>query len=380
MTSAVEQGITPAAEQAAFFDAARQWLSEAVPERWLKERGALSEEETIAIRIEWDRQLYRGGYSGLSIPVEFGGKGFGLREEVTFHELAARAHAPEGIGRIGKILTAPTLIAHGSAAQQKRYLPAILSGKEVWCQAFSEPGAGSDLASVSTFARPTEGGYLVSGQKIWTSYAQYADHAILLAKTSQTEPRYRNLSYFLLDMRQPAIKFRTIRQIAGGSHFSEVFFDDAFIAVDDRVGEEGEGWNVAMTTLTSERGGVEAITRYVEMRGDMDILLRCCAKDAGKLAFAQDFDTRLELVRWQVMKALERVDDDKRFFQATCVLKVTWSELWQEIASFSASLNCRSHEEHWRNQYLETRAVSIYSGSSEIQRNVIGDRVLGLPR
>lgn len=363
-----------------FLDGVRAWLEEAVPERWRTHRGALSEEEKIEIRAEWDRKLFAGGYAGLSIPKKYGGQGLGLREEVLFHELAARARAPEGIGRVGKILTVPTLIQHGSEAQMAKYIPRIMAGTEVWCQTFSEPGAGSDLASVSTLARKVDGGYLISGQKTWTSFAQYADRAILVAKTSMTEPRYKNLSYFLLDMRQPGITFRTIRQISNTSHFAEVFLDDAFVADEDLVGVEGGGWKVAMTTLTAERGGIETVTRYVDIRGDVDLLLNCCAKGTHQETEVEALDVRLELVRWQVMKALEFVDDDEAFFRRTCMLKIMWSEIWQQVTHVAIALNCREHEEHWRNQYLETRAVSIYSGSNEIQRNIIGDRVLGLPR
>ncbi|CAB4943782.1 unannotated protein [freshwater metagenome] len=367
-------------DRGSFVEGARQWLSENVSQRWIDERGALSEEETIEIRKEWGRQLHAGGYAGLALPREVGGQGLGLREEVLFHELAARANAPDALGRIGTILTIPTLLTHGTDDQRARYIPAILSGESIWCQGFSEPGAGSDLASVATFARRTEGGWLVNGQKIWTSFAQYSDRAILLAKTSNEDPRYKNLTFFLLDMKQPGITFSTIRQISGASHFAEVFFDDVFISDDDRVGEEGQGWKVAMTTLTSERGGVEGISRYVEIRGDLDILTRCCAGGTEHSATVESLDTRLELIRWQIMKALDRVDDVERFFQATCMLKVMWSELWQELTSFAVALDCPDHDEHWRNQYLETRACSIYSGANEIQRNIIGDRVLGLPR
>ena len=363
-----------------FTEGVQQWLSDNVPERWVNERGALGEEEIVSIRSEWDRQLYAGGYAGLSIPRKFDGQGLGLREEVLFHELAAKAHAPEGIGRIGKILTVPTLITHGTEEQQTAYIPGIMAGSEVWCQAFSEPGAGSDLASVSTFARRTEGGYLLNGQKIWTSFAQYADRAILLAKTSLTEPRYHNLSFFLLDMRQPGITFRTIRQISDTSHFAEVFFDDVFIAETDRVGEEGDGWKVAMATLVSERGGVEAITRYVDVRGDLDVLTECCVRGSGKEDQAAALDVRVELIRWQVMKALDFEDDPTAFFQRTCMMKIMWSEIWQELTELAITLNCLTHEEQWRHQYLETRSVSIFSGTNEIQRNIVGDRVLGLPR
>ncbi len=369
-----------AMQETSFLDAASAWLDDNVPERWRTERNALAEDEVIEIRRQWDRQLYAGGYAGLSLPEEVGGQGRGLREEVLFHELAARAHAPEGLGRIGRILTVPALLAHGSDQQQARYIQEILRGDSVWCQGFSEPGAGSDLASVTTQARRVEGGYLLSGQKIWTSFAQYADRSIVLARSSATEARYHNLSFFLLDMKQPGITFRTIRQISGDSHFAELFLNDVFVPDEDLVGEENGGWAVAMTTLTAERGGIEAITRYVEMRGDLDTLLRCCADNPGHRDRAQDMDTELELVRWQVMKALDYLDDDRAFFRRTCMLKVMWSEQWQRLTEFAVQLACSEHREHWRHQYLEVRAASIYSGSNEIQRNIIGDRVLGLPR
>jgi len=372
--------MTALADSTGFVEGARAWLQRAVPQRWRESRGALSEDEKIAIRSEWDRQLYAGGFAGLSIPIEYGGQGFGLREEVLFHEVAARANAPEGIGRVGKILTVPTLIAHGSEAQKAKYIPGIMSGTQVWCQAFSEPGAGSDLASISTFARRVEGGYLVSGQKTWTSFAQYSEKAILVAKTDMEAARHKNLSYFLLDMNQPGITFRTIRQISDTSHFAEVFLDDAFVADEDLVGAEGDGWKIAMTTLTAERGGVEAITRYVDIRGDVDVLLHCCAQSGSQRDAIQELDTRTELIRWQVMKALDFVEDDAAFFRRTCMLKVMWSETWQEVTELGMRLGCRQHSDHWRNQYLETRAMSIYSGTNEVQRNIIGDRVLGLPR
>ncbi len=372
--------MTTVDERTDFLDQARRWLDDAVPERWRTQRSALTEEETVQIRAEWDRQLFAGGYSGLSLPTSIGGKGMSLREEVLFFELAARAHAPEGIGRIGKILATPTILAHGTQWQRDRYIPPILRGEEVWCQGFSEPGAGSDLASVTTLAKKVEGGWLVSGQKIWTSFAQYAQKCILLARTSTTAPRYRNLSFFLLDMDQPGITFRTIRQISGSSHFAEVFLDEAFVADEDLVGEEGEGWKVAMTTLTSERGGIEAVTRYVELRGDADVLLGCCARTPQGRAEADELSTRIELVRYQVLKALDYENDDTAFFRRTCMLKIMWSELWQELTELAMREACPDHEEHWRSQYLDTRAATIYSGSNEIQRNIIGDRVLGLPR
>jgi alkylation response protein AidB-like acyl-CoA dehydrogenase len=367
-------------EMVAFAADARDWLASNVPARWVNERSSLTEDEVTEVRMQWDRQLYAAGYAGLSIPKEFGGQGLDLVAEVVFGELAARAHAPDGYGRIGKILTAPTLIALGTRQQQERYLDPLLSGNEIWCQGFSEPGAGSDLAAVSSFARPTEGGYLVSGQKVWTSFGEHADKSLFLAKTSDEAPRYRNLTMFLLDMNQPGIAIRPLKQISGGSHFAEVFLDDAFVSVEDRLGDEGNGWRVAMTVFQNERGGVESISRYVEMRTDMDLLVGCCAKQGDRLDEALEYETRLELVRWQVIKALSRQDDEVAFTAATGVLKVFWSELWQEITRMGMDSMCPTHRDHWRYQYLEIRSATIYAGSSEVQRNIIGDRILGLPR
>jgi alkylation response protein AidB-like acyl-CoA dehydrogenase len=362
-----------------FADEARQWLQDNVSAYWREHRGALGEDEEVAIRQEWDRQLWAGGYAGLSLSRDYGGQGLGLAEEVTFHELAARAQAPDGLGRIGKILTAPTLITHGTPEQRDRLLPPILSGDEVWCQGFSEPGSGSDLASVRCAARRADGGYLVSGRKTWTSYSRYARRCLLLARSSDTAPRYRNLVLLLVDMSAPGISLSPIRQISGSAHFSETTFEDVFVPDADRLGGDGEGWQMAMTVLANERGTIEGITRYVAIRADMDLLLGCCAAESEAARLA-DLDTRVELVRWQVGKAVARRDDERDFLRATSVLKVTWSELWQDIAAVAARTACPRHRAHWRHQYLESRSATIYSGTSEIQRNIISERILGLPR
>lgn len=304
---------------------ARTWLAENVPDRWRQHRGSLSEVESDAIRREWDRQLHRGGFAGLSLPVELGGRGLGLAEEVIFGELAAREHAPDGLGRIGKILTAPTLIAHGTPAQRTTYLPRILAGEEVWCQGFSEPGSGSDLASVTTLARKVDGGYSVSGHKVWTSFARHADRCLMLARCDESSPRYRNLSMYLVDMHQPGITISDIRQISGATHFAEVHFDEVFVADADRLGQDGDGWRIAMTVLTNERGGVEAISRYVEVRADMDLLAECCGKSVEYERDLGTLDTRVELIRWQVAKAVELQADEQAYSRATAILKVLWS-------------------------------------------------------
>jgi alkylation response protein AidB-like acyl-CoA dehydrogenase len=369
-----------AASGSEFAQAAGSWLQENVPRRWREHRGTLDEHEAIDIRRQWDRQLYEAGYSGLSLPTEFGGQGLGLAEEVAFSELAAQAQAPDGLARIGRILTAPTLIAHGTEQQRERFLPPILQGLETWCQGFSEPGAGSDLAGVSCRADKVAGGYEITGRKIWTSFAAYSDRCLMLARTSQDAPRHKNLSMFLLDMNQPGVDIGTIKQISGGTHFAEVHFDHVFVSDDELIAEEGSGWRVAMTTLMNERGGVEAASRYVEMRADMDLLLTMCGADPRRADVLADLDRRTELVRWQISKAVHLEDDETEFVRATSILKVLWSELWQEITEVGLRFSTAAHREHWRYQYLESRSASIFSGTSEIQRNIISERVLGLPR
>lgn len=359
---------------------AEAWLNENVSKEWRDNRGALGEEDETRIRLEWERKLFEGGYASLSLPIAYGGRGLGLGEEVIFGELAARAKAPDGMGRIGKILVAPTLVAHGSEYQKETYIPPIVSGEEIWCQGFSEPSSGSDLASVSCSARRAEGGFLVRGRKTWTSYSRVSSHCLLLAKTDESGPRYRNLSMLLLNMNSPNVSLSPIRQISGSQHFSETFFDDVFVADVDVLGGEGNGWKMAMAVLGNERGPVEGVARYVEIRADMDLLKECCARGSELKAELENLDTRVELVRWQVSKAVARQHDIDGFLKSTSVLKVTWSELWQEITSLASKLSCAEHRSHWRHQYLEIRSATIYSGTSEIQRNIIAERVLGLPK
>jgi alkylation response protein AidB-like acyl-CoA dehydrogenase len=357
-----------------------QWLEANVSDYWRQNRGALNEEEECRIRLEWERKLYEGGYSALSLPVEYGGQGMGLAEEVIFGELAARAQAPDGMGRIGKILVANTLVAKGTEDQKTTFIPPIVAGEQIWCQGFSEPGSGSDLASVSCGARRVDGGYLVRGRKTWTSYSRYADRCLLLARTDETASRYKNLSLLMLDMHAAGVDLSPIRQISDSQHFSETVFDDVFVAEEDVIGAEGDGWNMAMVVLGNERGSIEAIARYVEIRADMNLLLGCCARPGEATDRLRELDTRVELIRWQVSKAVARMDDLTRYLRSAMVLKVMWSELWQEITSLALKLSCSSHKAHWRHQYLESRAATIYSGTSEIQRNIISERILGMPK
>lgn len=357
------------------------WLEAHVPPRWRDNRGSLSNVESDEIRRAWDRTLFEGGYAGLSLPEEFGGKGLGLAEEVALNVLAGRAQAPDGFGRVGKVLVAPMLIASGSAAQRSKYVPAIVSGEHVWCQGFSEPNAGSDLAGITTTAIKVDGGWEITGRKTWTSFAQHADYCFLLARTDVDAPRYKNLGMFLVDMKQTGVTVHDIKQISGAVHFAETQFDRVFVPDDDLVGAADEGWAVAMRVLQHERGGTETAARYVEIRADVDLLLETCG-DRPELAMKlRDLDIRTELLRWQLSKVVDlEAGGGDRFERAVSILKVLWSELWQDVTRIGVEAMVPADRTHWRFQYFESRAVSIYSGTNEIQRNIISERVLGLPR
>jgi alkylation response protein AidB-like acyl-CoA dehydrogenase len=362
---------------------AEKWLAESVPARWRENRGRLSHEESDALRREWDRLLWEGGYSGLSIPTEHGGCGLGLAEEVVFHVLAGKAQAPDGFTRVGKTLVAPMLIGSGTPAQQASYLPPLMRGEEIWCQGFSEPEAGSDLANVQTKARRVEGGYILTGRKTWTSFAQHADRCFVLAETQPDAPRYRNLSMLLVDMRQPGVTLSDIKQISGAVHFAETRFEDVFVPDSDRVGEDGEGWKVAMRVLGDERGGVESASRYVDIRSDLDLLLGSLHDRPEHAERLRALDVRTELLRWQLAKVVDLEEagaDATATLRAGSVLKLVWSELWQDVTRMGLETAGEADREHWHYQYLESRAVSIYSGTNEIQRNILSERVLGLPR
>lgn len=365
----------------AFAAGAEKWLAEAVPARWRDNLGKLGNEEADALRREWDRILWEGGYSGLSLPAEYGGRGLGLAEEVVFHVLAAKAQTPDGLTRVGKTLTAPMLIASGTEEQRLAYLPPLMRGEHVWCQGFSEPDAGSDLANVQTRASRVEGGYVVNGRKTWTSFAQHAHWCFVLARSLPDERRHRDLSMFLVDMRQPGVTVSDIKQISGAVHFAEVRFEDVFVPDTARVGRDGDGWKVAMKVLTDERGGVETASRYVEIRTDVDLLLNTAGHRPEWAPTLRDLDVRTELLRWQLAKVVDREPDlDAAFFRSVSVLKVLWSELWQDVTRAGLSAARYADRDHWHYQYLESRAASIYSGTNEIQRNIISERVLGLPR
>jgi alkylation response protein AidB-like acyl-CoA dehydrogenase len=348
------------------------------------------EHEFVPERMAWERLLGANGWIGLGWPEADGGRGLPWGHEVIFYEEYARAGAPARVGHIGEQLLGPTLLMFGTAEQRARFLPGILAGTELWCQGYSEPGAGSDLAAVSTKARLEAGEWHIDGQKVWTSLAQFADWCFVLARTDPAAERHRGLSYLLVPMRQSGVEIRPIVQLTGTSEFNEVFFDDARAAAAHVVGEPGDGWRVAMGTLAVERGvstlgqqlgfqrefeAVLATARATGAIGDPDIGARIVEAWAG-----------LEVMRYTALATLARSARDVGI--GPNVNKLIWAqwhqrlgELAVDVAGAAATVAGPDYElDNAQRLFLYTRADTIYGGSNEIQRNVIAERGLGLPR
>ena len=380
----------------------RQWLRDNLPPGWgITVRQPEDEAAGIAFRLDWEKRLYSGGWSGIAWPREYGGRGASQVEQAIFLEEMARADAPEGINIIGRNLTGPTLMAHGTEAQKQRHLPAILRGEEMWCQGFSEPNSGSDLASARCRAIRDGDAYVVNGQKIWTSFAQYAQWCILLARTDVQAPKHKGLSFLLVDMRSPGITIRPLVQITGETEFSEVFFDDVRVPADNLVGALNEGWRIANTTLRFERGPEEALPRQVRFRREFDRLLQLAAstRRSGRSLDSDPVMRQklaatyidLEQMRLNGLRGLSRVAKGEELGPEASFTKLFWSHLYQRMLEVALEVNGAASalapgdpdapaDGLFVHRFLQSRAMTIYSGTSEIQRNIIAERVLGLPK
>jgi alkylation response protein AidB-like acyl-CoA dehydrogenase len=364
----------------------RDWLEDNLQGEFAKLRGAGGpgrEHEEFELRLEWDRKLAKAGWTCLGWPVEHGGRQASVADQVVFHEEYAAARAPARVSHIGEELLGPTLIAFGTSRQQARFLPKIAAVEELWCQGYSEPGAGSDLAAVSTVATLDGDEWVVTGQKVWTSLAHVADWCFVLARTEPGSRRRQGLSYLLVPMNQEGVTVRPIRQLTGTSEFNEVFFDQARTARDLVVGEDG--WRVAMGTLAFERG-VATFGQQVGFRRELDALVGL-AKSNGtfddpvigeRLARAR---IGLEVMRAHAIRTLQRDDPG---YEAS-VSKLVWAnwhrdlgELAMEVAGAKGMF--AEELDEWQRLFLFSRADTIYGGSDEIQRNIIAERVLGLPK
>ncbi|HSS10294.1 MAG TPA: acyl-CoA dehydrogenase family protein [Acidimicrobiales bacterium] len=384
------------ADQEAFRAEFRGWLVANLP--WEYGKGLPPRFDDLAEEVvflqSWQGKLATGGWVGVAWPEAFGGRGAGPVEHFIVQEELARARAPEMVGRIGINLAGPTLLAHGTDAQKTRWLPKILSATELWCQLFSEPGAGSDLAAVATRATPTEGGWLLNGQKVWTSYAQFADWGICLARTDPDVPKHKGISYLVVDMHAPGVEVRPLMQLTGESEFNEVFFGDVFVPEDRLVGPLGEGWRVANSTLSHERGtNPRQLVIHIQL---LEELLRL-ADDTGafddvrlRQRLAQAYvEVRLfQLHNWRSVSRLAR---GKEPGPEGSSLKLYWSEMSKRLHDVGMAVlgptaplwrgaEANPAEGRWQRSWLYYQGSSIWAGTNEIQRNIIGERVLGLPR
>jgi alkylation response protein AidB-like acyl-CoA dehydrogenase len=384
------------AEDAAFRGSVRDWLEDNLSGEYASLRGLGGpgrEHEAFEERLAWDRHLAAAGWTCLGWPAEHGGRGLPLRQQVIFHEEYARADAPARVNHVGEELLGPTLIAFGSAAQRQRFLPPITRVEELWCQGYSEPGAGSDLASVGTTARRDGDVWVVRGQKVWTSLAHVADWCFALVRTEPGSRRHAGLSYLLVPMRQDGVEVRPIRQLTGTSEFNEVFFDGARTDADCVVGEEGQGWKVAMGTLGFERG-VSTVGQQVGFRRELEQIVELARRN-GSIddPVVRDRLTRawigLDVLGAHALRTLAGSEAGEQPPGADSVWKLMWAgwhrglgELAMEVAGASSlTVGAPPYElDRWQRLFLFSRADTIYGGSNEIQRNVIAERVLGLPR
>jgi alkylation response protein AidB-like acyl-CoA dehydrogenase len=388
--------LSPTAEERALREEIRVWLRANLP--WEYGQGLPPRFDDLADEVafgrEWQAKLASGRWVGVGWPEEYGGRGAGPVEHYIVTEELARGRAPELVGRIGVNLVGPTLLAHGTDAQKARWLPNILDASEIWCQLFSEPGAGSDLTSLQTRAEPVEGGYVLNGQKVWTSYAQFADWGWCLARTSIDAPKSKGISALVVDMHTPGVEVRPLRQITDETEFNEVFFTDVFVPDDRLVGPRDEGWRIANSTLTHERG---VNPRQLVVHSQLVDELWRLAQERDAFAdprlaprLAQAFvEVRLfQLHNWRSISRTAKGADPGA---VGAINKLWWSEMSKRLHDTAMSVLGPSAplwrgaegnpgDGAWQRSWLYYQAASIWAGTNEIQRNVVAERTLGLPR
>jgi alkylation response protein AidB-like acyl-CoA dehydrogenase len=369
------------------------WLADHVVGEYatLKGRGGPGDEEFgFELRVEWERELGKAGFIGLGWPTSAGGRGASLLQQVIWSEEYTRAQAPVRVSHIAEHLLAPTVIAFGTPEQQERFLPPILRGDERWCQGYSEPNAGSDLANVQTRAVLDGNEWVINGQKVWTSLAQWAQWCFVIARTEPGSQRHKGLSFLLVPMDQPGIEIRPIVQITGGGEFNEVFFDDARTTADLVVGDVGEGWRVAMGLLGFERG-VSTLAQQLTYERELGELIEL-ARARGRLSDPiirqrlADAWIGVKLIRFN---ALRSISEDGVPGAESSMFKLFWGTWHRDLGNLAMDIlgaegmiaeGLPYDLTREQKAFLFSRADTIYGGSNQIQRNVLGERVLGLPR
>ncbi len=370
-------------DEQAFAEEARSWLAanlEPPP-------AFAGQAEEVDWGRRWQARLAADRWVGIHWPEAYGGRGATPVQVALFNMEYARARAPQPVNRVGINLAGPTLLAHGTDEQKARWLPSILDASELWCQLFSEPDAGSDLASLTTRGERTEGGWLVSGQKVWTSYAGFARWGIALVRTDPDAPRHRGISYLVVDMEADGIEVRPLVQITGAAEFNEVFLDEVFVPDDHLVGDLNAGWAVANTTLAHERGTAFPFKEQVVHETYLADLY-ALAHRTGRLddlevadGLAQAF-VLLRLLRLHNWQTLSRLGRGVEPGPESSLVKLAWTEMTQHLSAVALRVvgDEAPLEGTWQQQWLWSQAASIAGGTSEIQRTILAERLLGMPR
>jgi alkylation response protein AidB-like acyl-CoA dehydrogenase len=390
----MDLNLTPSERE--FRDEFRAWLGENVPAEWAGGgTGSEDRAEYIEYLRAWQRKLYDGGWAGISWPKEFGGRGATLMEQAIFQEELARAKAPQLVGTIGLSLVGPTIIALGTEGQKARYLPKILSGDEIWCQGFSEPNAGSDLAALGTKAARDGEDFIINGQKIWTSFAQMADWCLLLVRTDSEAPKHKGITCLLADMHAGGVTVRPLRQMSGDSGFNEVFFSNVRIGPGQVLGEVNKGWTTAITALMNERANLGTGIQVVFKRQLEALIARSKTVERDGRPASQDPLVRqklaqayleLEILRLNTNRALTSLSKAGVPGAEGSIQKLYWSEMNQRTQQYAQEIlgpygQLKEFDSGaWEYAYLRARGNTIEAGTSEIQRNIIAERVLGLPK
>ena len=376
--------LTFSERELAFRDELRGWLAENKPGT---ESQNGDEDAHYARRREWQRRMYDAGWAAPAWPTEYGGRGASLTESAIYFEELGRARAPLPANVLGLLLGGPTLMVWGTDEQKERYLSPILSAEEIWCQGFSEPDAGSDLASLKTKAVKDGDEWVVTGQKVWTSGAQYSKWCMLVARTDGDAAKHKGLTYFLMDMEQDAVQVRPLRQITGEAEFNELFIEGARIPDENVVGGVGNGWKVALTTLMNERAGL-GFALQIRLRALLDDVIAAAAERgvledpiyADQLA---ELHVRCESIRLLAWKGLTDVERYGQPGPEGSLVKWLWSDTNQRLTQLAVDVigaDALTVGESWSYELLRARGNTIEGGTTEVLKNIVAERVLGLPR
>jgi alkylation response protein AidB-like acyl-CoA dehydrogenase len=385
-------------EDELFREEVATWLAENLTGDYaaMRFRGGPGDEHVfVDERKAWERKLAEGRWTCIGWPEAFGGRGASIEQQVIFNEEYARAGGPGRMGHIGETLTGPTLIAFGSAEQQQTYLPGILKGEDFWCQGYSEPSAGSDLANVKSKAVFDESAneWRITGQKVWTSLAHESQYCFVIARTDPDSVGNKGLGFFLVHLDQPGVDIRPIQQMTGTSEFNEVFFDEAVCSADDLVGAPGDGWKVAMGLLGFERG-VSTLGQQMLFQNELDEIVRLAKRNgAGNDPVIRqriaDAHIGLKIMRYNSMRMLSGGGDDGSLQKEAMIYKLYWSSWHRNLGKLAMDVMGPESEildgapyelNRLQAMYLFTRADTIYGGTNQIQRNIIAERALGMPR